>query len=493
VQVSALDQGPVEPGPSTQSSARSPDGRQGLVLVLEGGDAQAAAGSEHVARVRVRNTGSIVERVDFRIDGAPEEWAEFEPSQVNIDQGDEQVALLRFRPPREATTPAGPALYQVLAWSLTNPTVRVAELGRLVVLPFAAGRVSIDALVAESRRGGDYAVTVANSGNVALQAAVEPVDATNRLRLHASRRDVALAPGEATTVTLEARARKRIWTGSPVTHPFSVVLRPLGGPPISDDAVLTQKPVLPRWAPRAAAIAVVVVALGAAVPVRNWWQGRPRAVPAAVGKGLDDARAALLEAGFKAETRQTPSPQPAGQVVGQEPGAGRDAAGGATVVLTVSQGPAPVKVPDVAKLTIAAARQKLEAAGLRVGETPRDDEETAAGTVLDQRPRPGETVPPGFVVELTVSAGAQQVAVPPLVGLSRDEALAELRARGLIGRPKPRAVEGLDPDTVIEQDPKEGTKVDKDHTVIITVTPTTVPTVPAPAPGPTAAPAPPAT
>ena len=57
----------------------------------------------------------------------------------------------------------------------------------------------------------------------------------------------------------------------------------------------------------------------------------------------------------------------------------------------VSRGPAAVRIPDVAGLTELVARERLEAAGLRIGlVTDRGaDGRGRPGTVLSQRPDPG--------------------------------------------------------------------------------------------------------
>jgi beta-lactam-binding protein with PASTA domain len=481
VQVSSLDPGPRPDGPAATSVARSSDGRQGLVLAVEGADAEVEAGGEHTVVVRVRNTGTIVERVDFRVEGAPGRWATVEPSQVNIDQGDEQAAMVRFAPPREPSTAAGPAVYEIHAWSLSNPTVRVTEGGRLVVRPFATASVSVDALVAESRRAGDYVVTVANQGNVPMEAQIQPTDGGHRLRLHPAREFIDLPAGQATTVGLDVRPRRRLWTGPAQVHHFTVAVHPRGGASITADAVLTQKPLLPRWAPKAAATAVVLAALVGVLPVRNWLATRPRPVPSAVGRTADDARAALTEEGFKPETRQAPSDRAAGEVFEQRPAPGQEAAGGSSVVLVVSQGPAPIPVPKVAGLTREQAERQLTALGLRAQVTEQASSDVAKGEVISQRPADGEKVQKGQAVDLVVSAGPETVVVPSLANKSRSEALADLAGKGLEATVVLRTREDLAPGTVFDQEPKAGSRIEKGRTVQVFVTPEALPTtVPAP-------------
>lgn len=97
-------------------------------------------------------------------------------------------------------------------------------------------------------------------------------------------------------------------------------------------------------------------------------KGRPVQVPNVAGRPLDQARAALQDAGLKVETAadQVNSPFPAGTVANQSIGAGAQAATGDTVTLTVSKGPRQIPVPNVTGQEADVARRTLEAAGFKV-------------------------------------------------------------------------------------------------------------------------------
>lgn len=91
-----------------------------------------------------------------------------------------------------------------------------------------------------------------------------------------------------------------------------------------------------------------------------------------------------------------------GIVLGTSPAAGSPARPGDSIAVTISSGPASVSVPDLVGLTVTAARERLAAAGLRVGVLDQRLEGTA-GTILAQRPAPGELVIRESGVDLTVS------------------------------------------------------------------------------------------
>jgi serine/threonine-protein kinase len=96
---------------------------------------------------------------------------------------------------------------------------------------------------------------------------------------------------------------------------------------------------------------------------------------------------------------------PRGAAVATRPPAGTVRLPGEAVTLVVSRGPADRMVPAVRGLTLEAARDKIEAAGLRVGRvTPPS---APGGIVSGQRPGAGARVPADAPVDLNVGEGGQ--------------------------------------------------------------------------------------
>ena len=97
-------------------------------------------------------------------------------------------------------------------------------------------------------------------------------------------------------------------------------------------------------------------------------KGSPVGVPDVTGLSVDDATAALDEAGLKAEVlpERVNSAEAQGEIARQTPGSGAEAAEGDTVELTVSKGPRMLQVPDVTGKDVDEARSTLEDAGFEV-------------------------------------------------------------------------------------------------------------------------------
>src|SRR5947207_2320426 len=122
-------------------------------------------------------------------------------------------------------------------------------------------------------------------------------------------------------------------------------------------------------------------------------------VPNVVGQPQATAVAAVKKAGLQPVVTKRVALQPAGIVVGQQPGPGKVLKAGAAVHLVVSRGPPPVAVPDVKGLAAADAVAKLQQAKLAPRLVEVKSKKTA-GTLVAEDPPPGSKVKPGSRVTL---------------------------------------------------------------------------------------------
>jgi serine/threonine protein kinase len=161
-------------------------------------------------------------------------------------------------------------------------------------------------------------------------------------------------------------------------------------------------------------------------------------VPTVNETSLDIAVAALKAAGFTVgETvRKNSTTVDAGKVISSDPAQGTSIKHNSAVSVTVSDGPAPVQLPD---LTTPAKTQQqatdlLTGLGLSASPITQDFSTTVpAGSVISQSPGPG-TVHQGDKIGLVISKGPQMVAVPDLNNKSVAEANDALAKAGLKGQ-----------------------------------------------------------
>jgi beta-lactam-binding protein with PASTA domain/tRNA A-37 threonylcarbamoyl transferase component Bud32 len=226
-----------------------------------------------------------------------------------------------------------------------------------------------------------------------------------------------------------------------------------------------------RGAGRYVLIALALLALAALL---GWFLattllGGDVEVPDVVGLTRADAEAAVEDAGLEPEVRRRPSDEDEGSVFRQDPEAGAQVSEGDAVTLFVSTGPKQVEVPSLEGLTVGQAEDLLVDRGLELGDVTRTaSSDVAQGDIFEQDPAAGDTVDAGSQVDVTVSSGPDVVAVPPVVGLSEEDAVATLEGDGFdvqVNRGPNEAAEG----TVFAQEPEAGAEVEPGSTVVIAV------------------------
>lgn len=141
----------------------------------------------------------------------------------------------------------------------------------------------------------------------------------------------------------------------------------------------------------------------------------------------------------------------------------------ASIAIMTVMAPEDVVVPNVTGLWEPEARDALQQTGLtlQAGGT-RYSTAVVQGRVVDQDPPAGTILPSGGAVTVIVSAGAETVTVPSLIGVDIESARRDLTNLGLAV--SVRAVESTAPlDTVIALAPEAGTTVPEGSVVNITV------------------------
>jgi serine/threonine-protein kinase len=119
-----------------------------------------------------------------------------------------------------------------------------------------------------------------------------------------------------------------------------------------------------------------------------------------------------------------------GLVIRTEPKAGEAISPHTAVTLVVSQGPAPITMPDVAKKPVDQATSILTALGLKVTTTKGFSDTIPANSVISSSPGPGSTAHKGDTVTLVVSNGPQLYPVPDVRGMKVADAVKKLEDAG---------------------------------------------------------------
>jgi serine/threonine-protein kinase len=195
-------------------------------------------------------------------------------------------------------------------------------------------------------------------------------------------------------------------------------------------------------------------------------------LPNVAGLTAAQATATLKEAGFRPATEKQSSATVAnGRVISTDPSAGTEAQAGSAVTVLVSSGPAQSTVPALVGQSRAAAEATLTNAKLAAGAiTQQTSTAQSPGTVLEQSPAAGASLPTGGTVNFVVAQAPTETPVPNVVGKNEAQASAELGRAGFA----PQAVTQTTTDAtqvgiVLRQSPAAPHKARKGATVTIAV------------------------
>ncbi len=220
------------------------------------------------------------------------------------------------------------------------------------------------------------------------------------------------------------------------------------------------------------ALAASIVILGLLAAVGGWWFGIGRYTSAPDLVSLTKAQAVdtAKRDGFalRYDIGRYDEKAAVDTVLSQSPGAGERIVSGGTITITISLGPERHPVPNVEGKQYDLAVQDLHALRLVEKRTDVYSDKVQAGSVDTTDPPVGTLVAPGTVVTLKVSKGLAPVKLTNVVGKKVDEARSLLEGEGLKVNVVSR--DGDKPkDTVISQDPAEGTGVEKGATITLTI------------------------
>ncbi|MDQ3146404.1 MAG: PASTA domain-containing protein [Actinomycetota bacterium] len=216
-----------------------------------------------------------------------------------------------------------------------------------------------------------------------------------------------------------------------------------------------------------------------------WYQNQPlsAAVPDVSGRTEAVARTLLgdaqglgaeepIEWDVEVEQAFNDSVEP-DAVISQDPGPGDQLDDGGTVTLTVSQGPAPVRVPDLTGRTEPEARSLLTEAELTPGAFTRAyDENVPTDQVVTWRgggeERPAER-PKESPVDVVISGGPAPREIPSVSRMGPAEARAALEALGLAVTVRETYSPTVGEGQVIGTNPSSGSELAKGGSVQVLV------------------------
>ncbi|MDQ3107031.1 MAG: Stk1 family PASTA domain-containing Ser/Thr kinase, partial [Actinomycetota bacterium] len=221
---------------------------------------------------------------------------------------------------------------------------------------------------------------------------------------------------------------------------------------------------------------------GGAVTIKVVAEAVKVKVPPFVGKDVDVARDLAEAAGLNVVIKEEPSATVAADIViSQVQPAASEVAKGSNIDLVVSAGKNQKPVPDVVGSDAADAANQLGQAGFKTKTSREASASVDTGKVIRTDPTPSTRIDEGSTVTIFVSSGPEQTSIPNVLGMTAEQAKAEIEGAGFVYRSGGTAPSNASDDgKVVAQNPAGGAKADKGATVTVTlgkasIVPTTAP------------------
>lgn len=234
----------------------------GVIASIDSQVVEAAPGVDTTCTVQVRNTGMVVDQVLLEVLGDSKPWASIEPDRLNLMPDATGTARITFHPPRSSSVRAGEVPFAVRAVSLEDPEGSTVEESRVTVGSFTEINAEIVPKTSHGRRSGKHRLSVENRGNGTSDIRLAAADPDDALEFRFTPDALSTEPGTATFVKLRAAPRRRFAKGPSKSLPFQVMAFRDAGEPITVDATMLQRQMMPEWlVPAVAILAAAVVAL----------------------------------------------------------------------------------------------------------------------------------------------------------------------------------------------------------------------------------------
>ncbi|MEH0577242.1 MULTISPECIES: ricin-type beta-trefoil lectin domain protein [Streptomyces] len=225
---------------------------------LEPAAATVDPGGSTTVRLRVRNTGDVVDEYRFEPVGAVAPWTTVEPQTLRLFPGTTGTVELTFAPPRTPDAKAGPNPYAVRITPTEHPEAVTVPEGNLTVTPFTEVRAELVPPTVKGRFRGRPRLAIDNLGNTRVTASVAGADTGDHLGYEFSPGSVQIEPGRAAFVDTTLRPRQIIWFGSKEQRPYALNVQRSGAVPLSVDGTFVQRGFLPRWLATALSLSVAL-------------------------------------------------------------------------------------------------------------------------------------------------------------------------------------------------------------------------------------------
>ncbi|MGW3296328.1 RICIN domain-containing protein [Streptomyces xiamenensis] len=297
---------------------------------LEPASATVAPGDSTRVRLRLRNTGDVVDEYRFEPVGDVAPWTTVEPQTLRLYPGTTGAVELTFAPPRTPDATAGPTPFAVRITPTEHPEAVTVPEGNVTVLPFSEVRAELVPPTVKGRFRGRPRLAVDNLGNTPLTASLSGSDNGDQLSYDLHPSNVRIEPGRAAFVKATLRPKEIRWFGGKEERPYTLAVQRSGKEPLPVEGTFLQRGFLPGWL---AAFLGAAVALALAFAML-WYTHDPKVKSLAtelaneVSEPIDPPPASAEPPPPPPEPDPEPDPEPEIEEEEEESGGEEEGAGG---------------------------------------------------------------------------------------------------------------------------------------------------------------------
>ncbi|MCO7136455.1 Stk1 family PASTA domain-containing Ser/Thr kinase [[Clostridium] leptum] len=217
----------------------------------------------------------------------------------------------------------------------------------------------------------------------------------------------------------------------------------------------------------------VVLFIVAFILLVGWWTGWFNSsekstldMPSLIGMTMEEAKSQYPDFEIVQETTRYDD-APKDEIIEQTPSEGTNVPKHQQVKVIISLGPKGDEMPDLAGKELAEAKSILNKMNVQYDIQERKDDETAKGSIISTQPAAGSSITKDTLVTLYVSLGPDTttVTVPPVKGLSEEDAKRVLEKKGLKISQSETQSSDRPKGEVLDSSPKEGEEVAEGSTV----------------------------
>ena len=201
-------------------------------------------GSQAVAWVIVRNTGSSTENINLSVGRPTEKWIHIDCPVINLEPNTEKEIKLLITPPRQTSVQAGNYDLKIRLTSANKrkPVVEVSR--KLKICAYSQFKSSFNPNLIKPNQSCQ--VIIENQGNVPETFNLTWQDSKKDLVFEPKQSMVHISAGQTGEVQFRVVLRKRQWWGKSKTHPFKVTVRASNGKVYSTYGEVISQPIFSR-------------------------------------------------------------------------------------------------------------------------------------------------------------------------------------------------------------------------------------------------------